>query len=182
MPEELAELAGNRRGGFDERGLQLRDMPEALGLTEAGFDACRAQLGDQPRALVVQQFVDVGLHVGGRQAVQVIEQRRVTGVVSVAASQIRGGAVPRPRAVDDQIAGAGRDLIGITPRRDQAERTRDSRSNGSPAADSALNRSSPSKNPGCPAIANPPSPAVRISDQPQWPALFRDAVIGLPGR
>ncbi len=35
-----------------------------------------------------------------------------------------------------------------------------SRSSGSPAADHALVRSSPSKNPGCPATANPPHPPI----------------------
>jgi hypothetical protein len=46
-----------------------------------------------------------------------------------------------------------------------------SRSNGSPAADKAFNRSSPSKNPGCPAILDPPHPpsqkqAIRDQKQP----------------
>src|SRR5713101_3753102 len=49
-----------------------------------------------------------------------------------------------------------------------------SRSSGSPAAESHANRSSLSKKPGCPAIADPPCPQRHgISDQPQLPAVFR---------
>src|SRR5262249_5215141 len=65
-----------------------------------------------------------------------------------------------PAAAGDPLLRSERDSAALSSsRKTSKSTTSDSRSNGSPAADSAFSRSSPSKNPGCPAIADPRVPS-----------------------
>ena len=69
-----------------------------------------------------------------------------------------------------------------SPRNTSKSTTLASRSNGSPAADKAFNRSSPSKNPGCPDILDPPHPPQKQAIRDQKQPVFRGVRLeNLPG-